>query len=143
MNEAKYLQVFGDATDRFMWLVGCDADYIATGGSYFTAETHIRHLDEIHAGARIHVETTCLSGAGKKMHVFNELYALKPSGGAASEQEKVLCATGEHILIHVSLETRRPSDPSAEIQRRIALIEEGHSALPRPEGAGRYVGAPR
>jgi len=50
MNEARYLQAFGDATDRFMELVGCDSDYIESGGSYFTAETHIRYLDEVHAG---------------------------------------------------------------------------------------------
>jgi carnitine 3-dehydrogenase len=33
-----------------MEIVGCDAAYIASGGSYFTAETHIRHIDEVHAG---------------------------------------------------------------------------------------------
>ncbi|MEM1353067.1 MAG: carnitine 3-dehydrogenase, partial [Pseudomonadota bacterium] len=38
MNEARYLQAFADATDRFMEIIGCDADYIAKGGSYFTAE---------------------------------------------------------------------------------------------------------
>ncbi len=132
MNEAKYLQVFGDATDRFMWIVGCDADYIATGGSYFTAETHIRHLDEIHAGTRIRVETICLNGQGKKMHVFHQLWA-----------GERLCATGEHILIHVSLETRRPSDPSDKIARRLGTIEAAHHALPTPDGVGRFVGAPR
>ena len=35
MNEARYLQAFGDATDRFMEIVGCNADYIQSGGSYF------------------------------------------------------------------------------------------------------------
>ncbi len=74
MNEARYLQAFGDATDRMMALVGCDAEYIATGGSYFTAETHIRHLDEVHAGAVIRIETQVLTGAGKKMHVFHRMY---------------------------------------------------------------------
>jgi len=132
MNEAKYLQVFGDATDRFMEIVGCDAAYIATGGSYFTAETHIRHLGEIHAGQRIRVDTICLGGQGKKMHVFHRLW-----------QEERLCATGEHMLIHVSLETRRPSEPSDRIARRIGTIEAAHHALGHPEGAGRRVGAPR
>ncbi len=37
MNEARYLQAFGDATDKFMEIIGCDAEYIASGGSYFTA----------------------------------------------------------------------------------------------------------
>ncbi len=132
MNEAKYLQAFGDATDRFMEIVGCTPEYIATGGSYFTAETHIRHLDEIHAGHEIRIETICLDGQGKKMHLFHELW----------EGER-LCATGEHILIHVSLKTRRPSPPSELIARQIAAIEEGHKGLDRPEGVGRYVGAPR
>lgn len=50
MNEVRYLQAFCDASDRFMELIGCDADYIASGGSYFTVETHIRHLQEVQAG---------------------------------------------------------------------------------------------
>ena len=50
MTESRYLQAFADATDRFMEIIGCDADYIASGGSYFTAETHIRHIDEVHGG---------------------------------------------------------------------------------------------
>ena len=129
MNEARYLQAFGDATDRLMELVGCDADYIATGGSYFTAETHIRHLDEVHAGARIRVETQVLAGAGKKMHLFHRMY----------EGDRDL-ATGEHMLIHVSLETRRASDPSDEIAQTLGRIADAHAKLPTPDGAGKAVG---
>ena len=133
MNEAKYLQVFGDATDRFMWIIGCDSDYIATGGSYFTAETHIRHIDEINAGTRIRVETYCLNGQGKKMHVFHQLWAVEDGGDR-------LCATGEHFLIHVSLATRRPSDPAPLLADRIAQIEAAHATIPKPDGIGRAVG---
>ena len=129
MNEARYLQAFGDATDCFMELVGCDADYIATGGSYFTAETHIRHIDEVHAGTRIEVRTQVLLGEGKKMHLWHEMY-----DGAR------LLATGEHMLIHVSLETRRPSAPSAAIEANLTRIAQGHSALPHPDAAGASVG---
>jgi len=132
MNEAKYLQAFSDATDRFMAIVGCTPDYIATGGSYFSAETHIRHLDEILAGQRVRVETLCLNGQGKKMHLFQQLFA-----------GDRLAATGEHLLIHVSLETRRPSVPSDLIAHRIGAIDAAHRDLPRPAGIGRYVGQPR
>jgi carnitine 3-dehydrogenase len=132
MTEARYLDAFAQATDRLMEIVGCDQDYIATGGSFFTAETHIRHMDEINAGTRIHVDTICLNGQGKKMHVFHQLWA-----------GDRLCATGEHMLIHVSLQTRRPSDPSDQIARRLGTIAEAHHALPRPNGVGRSVGAPR
>ncbi len=129
MNEARYLQAFGDATDRFMEIVGCDADYIASGGSYFTAETHIRHLDEVHAGARISVETQVLLGEGKKMHLFHRMY----------EGDRLL-ATGEHMLIHVSLSTRKASAPADQIAARLGDIAAAHARLARPEGAGAAVG---
>ncbi|MEL6549797.1 MAG: carnitine 3-dehydrogenase [Pseudomonadota bacterium] len=130
MNEARYLQAFGDATDRFMEMIGCDAAYIASGGSYFTAETHIRHLDEVHAGAVITITTQVLEGAGKKMHLWHEMRA-----GAR------LLATGEHMLIHVSLETRRASPPSEAVAARLGAYAEAHARLGRPDGAGRAVGA--
>ncbi len=129
MNEARYLQAFGDATDRFMEIVGCDAEYIASGGSYFTAETHIRHLDEVHAGARISVETQVLLGEGKKMHLFHRMF----------EGDRLL-ATGEHMLIHVSLETRKASVPADHIAARLGEIAAAHAALSLPEGAGAAVG---
>jgi carnitine 3-dehydrogenase len=129
MNEARYLQVFGDATDRFMMMVGCDAEYIRAQGSYFTAETHIRHIDEVHAGAQIRVETQCIVGEGKKMHLFHRMF----------EGDRLL-ATGEHMLIHVSLETRKSSLPGPNVAERLAQIAGLHSALPRPEGLGAAVG---
>ncbi|SHJ72038.1 carnitine 3-dehydrogenase [Shimia gijangensis] len=132
MNESRYLQAFSEATDRLMEIVGCDQDYIATGGSYFTAETHIRNIDEATLGERIEVRTRVLNGEGKKMHIWSEMYA----------GEKLL-ATGEQVLIHVSLETRKPSVPSAEITANLAMIAEAQSILPAPDGVGRYVGAPR
>ncbi|KIC46133.1 carnitine 3-dehydrogenase [Tateyamaria sp. ANG-S1] len=129
MNEARYLQAFGDATDRFMALIGCDAEYIATGGSYFTAETHIRHVDEVHAGTVIEVRTQVLAGAGKKLHLFHEMY-----------DDDRLLATGEHFLLHVSLETRRPSEPAPGIVAALERIAAAHAVLTVPEGAGRSVG---
>ena len=132
MTESRYLQAFADATDRLMEIVGCDQDYIATGGSFFTAETHIRHVDETHLGARINVRTRVLMAEGKKMHLWHEMYA-----------GDTLLATGEHILIHVSLETRRPSTPSDEIVSNLVMICAAQAELPSPDGVGRFVGAPR
>ncbi len=129
MNEARYLDAFAQSTDRFMEMIGCDADYIASGGSYFTAETHIRHLDEVHAGARITVETQVLLGEGKKMHLFHQMF----------EGDRLL-ATGEHMLIHVSLETRKASVPADHIAARLSEIAIAHAGLEPPEGAGAAVG---
>ncbi len=132
MTEPRYGQAFSDATDRFMEIIGCDADYIASGGSFFTAETHIRFLREAHVGTRLRIETLCLDGAGKKMHLFHMMY-----GGDA------LLATGETLLIHVSLETRRPSPPEGKLAARLRAIAQAHAKLPRPEGVGRGIGQPR
>lgn len=129
MTEARYLHAFADATDRFMELIGCDADYIANGGSYFTAETHIRHLDEVHAGAVIEITTQVILGAGKKMHLWHEM----------REGERLL-ATGEHFLLHVSLETRKPSVPGDAVEAALVRFAQGHSDLSMPEGLGRAIG---
>jgi carnitine 3-dehydrogenase len=123
MNEARYLEAFSGATDRFMELVGCDAAYIASGGSYFTVETHIKHLAEVHAGARIRATTQLLDGAGKRMHLLNRLY----------DADGQLLATAEHMLLHVSLATRRASLPGPALQQKLSDVQVKHAALPRPE----------
>ena len=129
MNEAHYLEVFAAASDRFMEIIGADADYIAAGNSYFTAETHIRHIDEVHAGARVRVETQVLAGAGKKLHLFHSLFE-----GAR------LLATGEHLLLHVNLNSRATSEPLPDVAAKLADYAKAHATMPRPEGAGRAVG---
>ena len=129
MNEARYLQAFSDATDRFMQLVGVDSDYISGGASFFTAETHIRHVDEVHAGTRIAVRSQCLLADGKRLHVFHQMYA-----------GDRLLATGEQMLIHVSLSTRRSSLPDTVVAANMAKVQAAHASLTRPEGAGAAVG---
>ena len=132
MTESRYLDAFAQSTDRLMMIIGCDAEYIASGGSYFTAETHIRHIDEVHAGDPMHVRTRVIMGQGKKMHVWHEMY----SGDR-------LLATGEHMLLHVNLETRRSAPPAAHIEANLVKLAEAHAALDAPEGLGRAIGAPR
>lgn len=131
MTESRYLDAFAQSTDRFMEMIGCDAEYIAKGGSYFTAETHIRHVDEVHAGAKITVRTQMLLGKGKKLHLFHSMY----------EGDRLL-ATGEHFLLHVSLETRRPCDPGPDVGAALELLSTAQAGLPYPEGAGRAIRAP-
>ena len=132
MNEARYLEAFSRATDHFMKLIGCDADYIANGGSFFTAETHIRHLGEAAPGARIEVTTRVISGEGKKMHLWHEM-----------THEGAVLATGEQMLLHVSLETRKPAPMPDAMQVILARMVAGQADMPPPDGLGRAIGAPR
>ncbi len=132
VTEARYLEAFADATDRFMEMIGCNPAYIAAGHSFFTAETHIRHLDEVHAGAEIRIKTHCLEGGGRKMHLFHSMF----------EGDQLL-ATSEHMLINVSLDTRRATDPLPKVAETLAHIAKAHQDLPRPDGVGRSVGQKR
>jgi len=131
MTESRYLEVFGQATDQMMKLVGADEAYVAGGRSFFTVETHIRHLDEVGAGAPLSVVTRVLAGAGKRMHLWHEL-----------RSGERLLATGEHMLLHVDLATRKSSLPSDEVAEALGRIATAHAGLPPVEGAGRAVGQP-
>ena len=130
MNESRYLQVSSEATDAFMRLIGVDSAYVEAGGSYFTVETHIRHLDEVRAQQPIEVTTQVLKGEGKKMQLFNRI--LHADGR--------LLATVEHMLIHVSLETRSASLPSEGVAAKLAEIVGLQASLAVPEGTGRAIG---
>ena len=130
MNEAHYLEVFAQASDRTMELIGADADYVAGGRSYFTVESHLRHLKEVRASHRIRVTTQLLGGDGRKLHLFHRM-----ESGAGD-----LAATGEHLLVHVDLQTRRSCPPEPPVAARLASLLSRHAKLPRPERAGRHVG---
>jgi carnitine 3-dehydrogenase len=134
MNEARYLDCFSMATDAVMRWIGVDATYLADGGSYFTVETHIRHLDEVTAGTQIFATSQVLHGVGKKMQLFHHLHAVEADG------ESRLLATGEHMLIHVDMESRSACLPRDDVASRLAELATAHAALPHPEGAGRAVG---
>jgi len=130
MNEAHYLEAGAAATDRFMELIGADADYIATGKSYFTVENHLRYLDELKAGERLTITTQVLQGEGKKMKLF---HFLKNGDGT-------LAATMETMLLHVDLTTRASCPPEPVVEEKLAAFAGAHANLPSPEGAGRFVG---
>ena len=129
MNETHYLETSSLATDRFMQMIGADADYIASGRSYFTVESHVCHLNEVHAGDRLTVTTQVLASAGKRLHLFNRIW-----------RDDVLAATVETMLLHTDLSTRRTSDPDPAVAARLSDWVARHAAMPAPNGAGRSVG---
>ena len=122
VNEARYLELFSRATDRFMEVAGCDADYVATGKSFFTLETSLRHLGEVFAGEEVRVETVCLAAKGRKLHLYQGLF------GADGE----LKATGEHLLVHVDLGTRKSCEPAGTAKEKLLEIGASHAAMVRP-----------
>jgi carnitine 3-dehydrogenase len=130
MTEHRYLQVFADTTDAFLRAIGVDAAYVAAGRSYYTVETHLRHLGEAKIGEELEVTTQVLAADGKRLHLFHEM--------RAGER---LVATAEHMLLHV--EGGKAADAPAEVLAKLRPIAKAHAALPAPEAAGRHVGQKR
>ncbi|WP_170605437.1 carnitine 3-dehydrogenase [Ruegeria arenilitoris] len=130
MNEAYYVEASGLATDRFMEMIGADADYVAGGNSYFTVENHVCYLSELLAGDRLTVTTQVLNGDGKKLHLFHKLYG--PRGEVA--------ATVETLLLHIDLNSRKTSLPLEQVAHKLTSYAKQHADLPEPEGVGRSIG---
>ena len=131
MTEFRYLQVLADATDAFLRHIGIDSAYIAQRGSYFTAETHIRHLAEGHVGDNLYVATQLLRHDPKRLHLFHE--ARRSADGA-------VVATGEHMLLHVDPVTHRVAAAPDDVLHALDAIAERQRDMARPESAGRQIG---
>lgn len=134
MTEHRYAEVFATANDALLAHIGLDADYLASGRSYFTVETHIRHLAEGKLGEALHVTTQVLAADAKRLQIFHRLY--RTSDG-------MLLATGEHLFLHVDAKAGKATAAGGEVAAKVAALAASHAALDRPDGAGRAVGAPR
>ncbi|WP_431324046.1 carnitine 3-dehydrogenase [Rhizobium sp. YTU87027] len=134
MTEHRYLQVFGDTSDALLGLIGVDLAYVEAGQSYYTVETHIRHLGEAKLGQAIHSTCQILSADEKRLHVFHTLY-----GTATGEA----LATAEHMLLHVDSKAGKATPAPTIVFDKVKAIAEAHATLAVPEGAGRQVGQRR
>lgn len=123
MNESRYGQVWSDAADAVMGMIGADADYVKSGLSYFTVDTHTKFLDECHAGDGVKVTSHILEGAGKKLRLFHEMK------NAAGD----ILASCNQLLIHVSLETRKSCEPNVGVTVKLNAILAAQTQLPTPE----------
>ncbi|WP_159952525.1 carnitine 3-dehydrogenase [Rhizobium sp. 18065] len=131
MTEHRYLQVFGDTTDALLRLIGADLAYVEAGHSYYTVETHIRHIGEAKLGQAIHATCQILSTDDKRLHVFHTIHDTA-SGDTI--------ATAEQMLLHVNSAAGKTVPAPAEILDRLQPIAAAHANLPAPDGTGRHVG---
>ncbi|MBV9754530.1 MAG: carnitine 3-dehydrogenase [Hyphomicrobiales bacterium] len=130
LTESRYLQIFGDAADALTAHLGVDAAYRASHGSFFTAETHLRHLREIACLEPFLVTTQILGADEKRIHLFHRMHH-------ARSQE--LLATAEQMLLHVGAETGRVAPSSSDVAQRLAALRDAQAHLPVPEHAGRGI----
>ncbi len=133
MTESRYLEVFGNATDAVLEYLGAGPSYVQQGSSYFTVETHIRHLEEAVEGELVRVTTQLLDSDAKRLRLFHSL--LRGSDGS-------VLATGEHMLVHVDARARRSSPAEGALLGAVERLARAQAHLPLPKGVGRAIGAP-
>jgi carnitine 3-dehydrogenase len=129
MTESRYLFACSETTDAFLRQIGADMDYVAGGHSYYTAETHILHKGEAKLGDHLTGSVQVLHADDKRLHVFVTI---------ARDGEAV--ATLEQMLLHVDMAAGRACAAAPQVLDRLRPIAAAHAALPRPAGAGRFVG---
>jgi len=129
MTEWAYLKVFGDTTDVVLARLGAGPDYVAGGHSFYTVESHLRHLGQARLGEALRVTTRVLGADTKRLHIFHTM-----TGGEGS-----VIATAEHMLVHVDAAAERSAPMLPAVAEAVAALAARHAELPRPEAAGRKI----
>ena len=133
MTEHRYLQMFNDATDALLAFIGAGPDYAASGHSFYTVESHLRHLGQARAGMRLSVTTQLLGHDGKRLHLFHTLTAAN---------DATPLATAEQMLLHVDSAAGRSAPIPGDVTDRLTRLSAEQHGLPLPEAAGRHIRMP-
>jgi carnitine 3-dehydrogenase len=129
-NDSRYMQISSEAVDRFLGLIGMDAAYLASGGSYFTVESHVSYLAQSRAGDTLTVTGQLLSHDDKRLRLFTTVYG----------PGNVVVATAEHMLLHVDTTVGKAAPAGRALLDALDRIAVDHASLPVPERAGRSIG---
>jgi carnitine 3-dehydrogenase len=133
LTESCYLKLFGDATDVVLAQIGAGPDYVATGFSFYTVETHIRHLGQARLGQKVEVRSRVLGSDGKRLHLFHAMTNLDTGA---------LIATGEHMLVHVDAKAERSASAPETVAAAMRELARAQQHLAPPDGAGRSIRMP-
>lgn len=129
MTESRYLFASTETCDAFLRHIGAGMEYVAGGRSYYSAESHIRHLGEAKLGDALSGSVQVLHADEKRLHLFITL-----------TRQGTAVATIEQMLLHVDMKAGKACPAAPEVLSRLMPIAEAHKALASPTGAGRYVG---
>lgn len=129
MTESRYYFANSETVDAFLRLIGAGMDYVAAGHSYYSAETHIRHLGEAKLGDRLVGTMQIISADEKRFRSFVRIM----------KGDEVV-ATVEQLCLHVDMKEGKTVPAAPEVWAKLKAIADAHAGLPLPDGAGRAVG---
>jgi carnitine 3-dehydrogenase len=117
-----------------MRLIGVDEDYLQSGRSYYTVESHLNFVAQSHAGDPLYVTVQLMSHDAKRLHLFTTVHR---------DDDGSVVATAEHMMLHVDAHAGKSSPASDDIQAKLAEIAAHHNTLARPANAARSIGTPK
>ncbi|MDX1717913.1 MAG: thioesterase family protein, partial [Anderseniella sp.] len=120
--------------DEAFELVGLGEEYLKTGASFFTLETHTSYVRELHAGDQVKVTVQLLDHDAKRMHYVQEMY---------HAEEGWLSCVLEAICMHVDLKAKKSAPFPDWMQAKIAEMHEAHKGCPVPPQVGHKIGIVR
>ena len=132
MSESSYLLVVGDNADAFFRYFGIDENYRANGGSLYTAETHLHHLDECNEGDQLTFTLQVLGVDRKRVHIVHEVL---------NADEKPV-ATAEQMLLHVDMAAGKVAPLPDDLYDHLKQIEAAHAEMPVPDYVGHVMRIP-
>ncbi len=133
-NMAYYNVLFDRAADEIFALAGLGPDYVKTGNSFFTLETHTSYLRELAPTDTVKIDIQFLDHDHKRVHYVQAM--------RHATEGWVSCVL-EVMVSHVSLTTHRTSEFPPEVAKKIAEIALAHKSLPVPPQVGHKIGIPR
>ncbi|MFN3209616.1 MAG: thioesterase family protein [Roseovarius sp.] len=134
MNMGYYTVLFDRAADEAYEEIGFGPAYrAATGFTTYTAEFHVRYLQELKLGDRVRSTFRIVDHDEKRFHTFQEL--MREDGG--------IVATGEGMALHVDQSGPKVAPMPEALLAQLGRIAQAHATLPRPEGVGRSIGMRR
>lgn len=134
LNMAYYNVIFDRGSDQALDDLGLGAEYARTRQfTIYTAEIHVCYVRELHLEDSMTVSLQLLDHDAKRLHTYQEI----------RHTDGWLAATAETLSLHIDMAGPKvapfPDEIAAELQRIQAL----HSALPKPDRAGRAIGIVR
>lgn len=134
-NMAYYNVLFDRDSDVALTSLGLGPGYVKrTGNSYFTLESHVSYLRELHMEDKVIIDLQVLDFDAKRLHYVQSMrHAVK--GWIAS--------VSECIVIHVNLVAKKSSVMPPDVLAMVQQAHEAHKALPIPSQVGHKIGISR
>lgn len=127
LTEGYYGVAFGHASDAMLAHLGFDERYLSEVGAFYTAETHIRYLREVHEGSEINCRSVLLGADEKRLHVHHDLLATGYPD---------VVATQESMMLHVSRPGPRVTAMRDPVLSAALALARDHADIPRPQYCG-------